>query len=155
MQPRLLLLLFSQCFNITNWKHSYFISRKHHAWSNTHTHTHNSISLPRMAQLGWALLFLLGSWSSVEEGLPLPRAGSLPWENLPWVPPLPRAEVAEVLQGSPPSVRDVLHSGPPINIHQGSQRSQGGQDDKREAYRSKGKGEQEPEVSIHIIQGVF
>lgn len=73
-----------------------------------------------MAQLGWALLFLLGSCSSVEEGLPRPRAGSLPWGNLPWAPPLPGAEVAESLQGSPPSVRDVLHSGPPTSIHQGS-----------------------------------
>ncbi len=86
----------------------------------THTHKHNSISLPSMAQLGWALLFLLGSWSSVEEGLPLPRADSLPWDTLPWAPPLPGAEVAELLQGSPPSVRDALHSGPPTNSHQGS-----------------------------------
>lgn len=81
----------------------------------THTEKHNSMLLPSMAQLGWALLFLLGSWSSVEEGLPLPRAGSLPW-----APPLLGAEVAELLQGSPPSVRDVLHSGPPTNSHEGS-----------------------------------
>lgn len=74
----------------------------------THTHKHNSMLLPSMAQLGWALLFLLGSWSSVEEGLPLPRAGSLPW-----APPLPGAVVDEPLQGSPPSARDALHSGPP------------------------------------------
>ena len=33
----------------------------------------------------------------------------------------------ELLQGSPPSVRDALHSGPPTNSQQGSQRSQGGQ----------------------------
>lgn len=85
-----------------------------------HTHKHSSISLPSMAQLGWALLFLLGSWSSVEEGLPLPRAGSLPRDTLPWAPPLPGAEVAELLQGSPPSVRDALHSGPPTNSHRES-----------------------------------
>ena len=81
----------------------------------THTDKHSSMSLPSMAQLGWALLFLLGSWRSVEEGLPRPRTGSLPW-----APPLPGAEVAEPLQGSPPSARDALRSGPPTNSHQGS-----------------------------------
>lgn len=86
------------------WIQSGIKSQKNiHAQSNT-------LSLPSMAQLGWALLFLLGSWSSVEEGLPLPRTGSLPW-----VPPLPGVEVAELLQGSPPSVRNALHSGPPTN----------------------------------------
>lgn len=110
-------------------------------------HKHSSISLPSMAQLGWALLFLLGSWSSVEEGPPLPRAGSLPWDSLPWAPPLPGAEVEEPLQGSPPSVRDVLRSGPLTNSQQGSSgftkvtgRSRL-QMIKGDTHRSKGKGQ--------------
>lgn len=66
-----------------------------------------------MAQLGWALLFLLGSWSSVGEELLLPRTGSPAWDSRPPAAPLPGAEVEELLHGSPPSVRDVRHSGPP------------------------------------------
>lgn len=108
---------------------SFFISVKTIIQDQTQRH---NISLPNMAQLGWALLFLLGSWSSVE-GLPLPRIASLAWDTLPWATPLPGAEVAELLHGSPPSVKDV-----PTKIHQGSQ---GGQDTKRvkgETHRSKG-----------------
>lgn len=104
--------------------------------------------LPSMAQLGWALLFLLGSWSSVEEGLPLP-----------WAPPLLGAEVAELLQGSPPSVKDALHSGPPtktgIRGHQGSQRSQEGQDSKRQkgdTHRSERKRSDKNQERVHSDQ---
>lgn len=110
---------------------SFFISVKTTRHDQTQRH---NISLPNMAQLGWALLFLLGSWSSVE-GLPLPRIGSLAWDTLPWAAPLPGAEVAELLHGSPPSVKDV-----PTKIHQGSQEGQDTKRVKGETHRSQGFG---------------
>ena len=70
-----------------------------------------SCSLPSIAQLGWALLFLLGSWSWAEEADPpvprgsLPRTGSLSWDALPWALPLPGAKVPALLRSSPPSAK--------------------------------------------------
>lgn len=108
----------SNGFYVSNLQSSqYVFGQNNHAPSDTVT---KRLSLPNMAQLGWALLFLLGSWSSVKEGPPLPRIASLPRNTLPSEAPLPGAEVADLLHGSPPSEKDALHSGPLTNIHQRS-----------------------------------